>query len=347
MKFGHSADWHFTGYSQDKIDLSSKLPERLSWSYNAAQEMISELLSNYIKTLIISGDSLHNKSIIYTIAQSLLLDIFRNNRDMDFIVLDGNHDKDSKSEIQTSALKSIDNEPNVFRVQGDYEFIDNGKILLVPFSSKMIDIIKEKEADYLISHFGLSEGMLNSGLSIKSNIGLKDLRGKYKTVLLGHYHKPQEIIEESLRVYYVGSIIQRDWGEKGEEKRYLVVDTDNDKIESFPTKGYKKYCQFELNENNYEEVIKEANEMKKLGNFVRLDKVSENVKFDNLSEDILVIDNIEKDITNRGITNAMSMNDKMIKYLEIMETPKEEHEEYLKEGISIIEACSELINNGE
>jgi len=54
----------------------------------------------------------------------------------------------------------------------------------------------------LISHFGLSEGMLNSGMSIISDIGLKDLRGKYELVLLGHYHKPQEIIYILNLAYY-------------------------------------------------------------------------------------------------------------------------------------------------
>ena len=134
----------------------------------------------------------------------------------------GNHDLSGRGKDAVSALKSLDNEPNVMRI-GKTTTI--GDLFLVPYSPDMVTDIKNNKSKYLISHFGLSEGILNSGMSIVSDLSISDLDGRYRYVLLGHYHKPQSIKKATIDLYYVGSPIQIDWGEKNEEKRFLVVDT--------------------------------------------------------------------------------------------------------------------------
>jgi len=340
MKFAYTADWHLSGYTQDKI--INGLPERL-YEKKVVQENIGNYCRlNEIKTIIIGGDLLHNKSIIYSLAQSILLDFFREYKDLNFIVLDGNHDLSGKGSDVVSALKSLDNEPNVRRVSKPTRITDDSglDILIVPYSDNMIDAIKKSSAKYLISHFGLNEGTLNSGVSIISDIGLKDLVGKYQYVLLGHYHKPQEITKDNISVYYSGSITQNDWGEKGEEKRFLIVDTDTDTIESVPTKGYKKYFDLQITEENKTEVIKKARELKEEGHNVKITR-KEAVDIDDINKEFMVVDKVEKDITNRGLSSTMSMRDKLMRYLEVNEIPEDKRDIYLQEALDIVNSVAE------
>jgi len=335
MKFVYSADWHLSGYSQDKM--INKLPERL-YEKKIVQENIGKYcITNNIKTVIVGGDILHNKNIIHSIAQSVMLDFFRSHQMLDFIVLDGNHDLSGKGEDVVSALKSLDNEPNVRRI---YEPTMIKNMFIVPYSDNMIDIIKKNSSKYLISHFGLNEATFNSGVSIVSDISIKDLVGKYRYVLLGHYHKPQEIIKDDIEIYYTGSITQNDWGEKGEEKRFLVVDTETDSIKSVPTIGYKKFFDFQITNENKEDIIKKARQLKEEGHSVKITK-KEEVNLADISEEFVVIDKTEKDITNRGVNSTMSMRDKLSRYVEINGIPEEKRDIYLQEALSIINSLSE------
>ena len=120
------------------------------------------------------------------------------------------------------------------------------EIICVPYSRNVSNQVRLNRSKILISHFGLNEGILNSGMSIVSDLSVKDLIGKYELVLLGHYHKPQEIVQDNFSLYYVGSLIQLDWGEKDDEKRFLVVDSDTLSVSSIPISTYKRHIEIEL-----------------------------------------------------------------------------------------------------
>ncbi len=341
MKIAITADLHLARYGHDVIDPKSNLPERLSSIKNVLNYIATYSLENEINQIAILGDLLHGKSIIYSIAQNILLSFFRSYPDLEFIVIDGNHDLSGKGEDVCSALVSLDNEPNVIRVTSDYMFIESENILLVPYSTNMVDVIKNKSAKYLFSHFGLNEGVLNSGISVISDLSLNDLRSKYQYVILGHYHKPQEIIRDDISCYYCGSPIQLDWGEKHDEKRFLVINTDNDTIESVPFDGYKKFYSFELRKDNYDEVIKKAKELSDQGHHVTISKL-EKIDTKDIQEQFRIVDRTEVDITNRGITSTMSREDKLRSYMDIKQIPENERDSYLKVGLSIIESCQNI-----
>jgi DNA repair exonuclease SbcCD nuclease subunit len=223
MKFLFTADIHLSRYSQDKVLSESNLPERLHSINNTLRQMGQYCRDNDINTFVIGGDIMHSKSIIYSIAQDLMLQFFRDFDDLVFWVIDGNHDLSGKGSDAISSLSALRSIPNVEWVTGKPQ--GDPSQLFVPYSHNVVNDVKNGKSEILISHFGLSEGILNSGISIVSDIKVSDLIGKYKVVLLGHYHKPQEIIRDDIKLYYVGSPIQLDWGEKGDEKRFLVVDT--------------------------------------------------------------------------------------------------------------------------
>ena len=330
MKFIYTADLHFSSYSQDKIDPVTYLPERLSGIYTTFCNIINYGLDNKIETIVIGGDVFHNKSLIHSIAQSRLLDIIRVFKQMKFIVIDGNHDLSSMTGDGVSALKCLDNEQNVKTIHKT-EKIEN--ILCVPWDPRnMFSDIKEGSADYLISHFGLNEATLSSGISIVSDIGLKDVK-HFKHCFLGHYHDGQTVGN----VTYVGNPTQLDWNDKNQEKRFLVIDSNSGNTQSIPTFGYKKHCEFNITAQNKDEVMKQVFTLKAEGHHIKLNK-TDDLDLSEIENDYNVIDKREKDITNRGITSEMSVTDKLNRFLEIKEIPVEKREIYKNIALDIMES---------
>jgi DNA repair exonuclease SbcCD nuclease subunit len=266
MRFLKSGDIHLKAFA---LIFSFKgIPESLYYNMSALDYMVSYAIKREIDKFIFSGDIFHTKSIIHSLAQAMFLDFVRKNKNIHFYILDGNHDMSSKSGDGVSALKCCDNEENVTTIHESKE-IDN--IWCVPWNPKtMYQDIKSGSpngAPYLISHFGLNEGKLNSGISIVSDVGLKDLR-HYTKVFLSHYHAAQEIEN----VLYCGSLIQLDWGEKNEEKRFLEIDTDTNTVISVPSVGYKKYCEFQVTKDNVEQVLVQVEQLKKEGHNIKIRK---------------------------------------------------------------------------
>ena len=340
MKFAFIADIHLSRYGQDKLEDESNLPERLHSISTALREVAEYCISHDIPTIIIGGDILHGKSIIYAIAQNIMIDFFTDyGKVIEFWVIDGNHDLSGKSEDVVSALKSIQSTPSVNWISHDMTWrIGDGDVLLIPYSYNVPQIVKENKAKILISHFGLSEGVLNSGMSIISDISMSNLIGKYELVLLGHYHKPQEIIRDDISLYYVGSLIQLDWGEKGEEKRFLIVDTDTLQVDSIPISHYRKHIEIEVNNDNKDDVLKAAQQAKDDGHHVKV-VMKEKIDLTKFRDDFNIVDKTETDITDRGITSSMSQEDRIRRYLEIKEIPEEDRDEYAKEAFDIIQNC--------
>jgi len=332
------ADIHLSGFSQDKI--VDNLPERLYEKKKVLSNISQYAINNGIKKIIIAGDVLHNKSIIYTVAQDFLISYIKesSSKGLEFIIIDGNHDLSGKGKVVSSALKSLDNFENVTMIHYD-KIMKNEDVLFVPYSVDLPEIIKSNKSKYLISHFGLNEALLNSGISIVSEVGIKDLSGKYRYVILGHYHKPQDIKSGGVELYYTGSITQNDWGEKNEIKRFLVIDTDNDIIESVPIEGYKQHFELSITKETKDEILSKARELKNQGHEVKFQK-SEFFDTDDIEKEFVVIDKTEKDITNRGITSNMSVSEKLERFMDIKKVPSEKREFFKNKGIEIISSCS-------
>lgn len=340
MKFGYIADIHLSRYGQDKVEDETNLPERLHSIKRALYEVAQYCVDNKIDSLIIGGDILHGKSVIYAIAQDIMIDFFNDFKEsLYFYVIDGNHDLSGKGDSVVSALKTLVNTPNVRWIGFSETYhMEQEDILFVPYSYNLPQVIKDHKAKILISHFGLNEGMLNSGLSIVSDVSMKELIGRYNLVLLGHYHKPQEIIRPDMSLYYVGSLIQLDWGEKGDEKRFLVFDSDTMEVESIPITQYKKHIELELTAKNKDDIFKIARQARIDGNHVKV-IMKEAVDFTDVAGEFNVIDKTEQDITDRGITSTMSEMDKMERYLEIKKIPKDQWNRYIKTAKEIVDNC--------
>jgi len=331
MKFVGTADIHLSMYSMDRI--LKGLPERLFYLKTVLINIAEYTISKNINNIVVAGDVFHTKSIIHSLAQSILLDFINNYTSINFHIIDGNHDMSSKSGEGVSALKCLDNCSNV-NMMHDACIIED--ILFLPWNPKtMYQSIKESKESYLVSHFGINEAMLNSGISIVSEIKASDLT-HFKKCFLGHYHLPQNLGN----TFIFGSPIQLDWGEKGEKKRFLVVDTDTNTVESVETDGYKKYIEIDLNSNDIKETLNlydQARELKKQGHEIKFNVITSGVDVSSIKDEFRIIDKVEKDITNRGINTAMSKEDILSRYIEIHEIPESKRDLYLRVGKEIID----------
>ncbi len=336
MKFAFIADLHLSRYGQDKLEDETNLPERLHSIKNALYEVGEYCYENDINTMIIGGDIYHNKSIIYAIAQEIMLNFFEQYQDLEIIVIDGNHDLAGKGTEAISALRPIENCSNIEWITRSPS--GNSDLMYIPYSHDIVQRVKSNTSKILVSHFGLSEGVLNSGMSIISDISISNLVGKYELVLLGHYHKPQEIIRDDIRIYYVGSLIQLDWGEKGEEKRFLVVDTDTLHVDSILISKYRKHIEIEIDSTNIDTALKYAQQAKDDGHHVKI-LMKEKIDMTGIKDDFHIVDKTESDITDRGISSSMTQEDRICRYIEIKEVPETYIDAYAREAFDIIKNC--------
>ena len=319
----HLKMWADTEYDENGISL--KLHEILS----AFESICKYAVDNSIPYVIIAGDVNHLKNSVHYKSFVLFKKILDKYYNLEFVIISGNHDEASKEDIY-SAVQLLDGPKNVKTVVNNPYVLDD--ITFIPWSSDIPHKIQLAEPNkLLISHLGLSEAQFSSGLSMRTSIGTKDLK-KFSLVVLGHYHLPQTVEH----VWYTGSLIQMDRGEKGEEKRFLVVDTDELEVESIPIEGYRKYYEFEItNPKQVKDVQKEVESLKEQGHHITI-KTKIAVKLPEF-EGVNVISDIEEDFQTRGISSGMKLEEQMAKYVEISTTvPDNEKDEYLEVALDAL-----------
>jgi DNA repair exonuclease SbcCD nuclease subunit len=275
MKFIFIGDLHITDYKNDiKIgNISKKL-----YSINEClNEMIQYHRENLPKDspIIFGGDIFDKRNYEYAAALEVFLDILESNKDISFIAITGNHDISDNTDDCYNLLRIFQKYENFKLIDyGKYELLEN--ILLVSYSKDMIGTLRDAYESYgdkaqiLVSHFGVNEAQLSSGLSRIDPIRFSDLAPYFKLILLGHYHKPQEIKIGDSTLYYSGSLIQKDWGERGEEKRFLVVDTETLEVELIPFTKYPKHILLEATIENIENMKEKYKQLVNEGHYVNI-----------------------------------------------------------------------------
>lgn len=341
MKMICIGDIHASGFGDDP--LANNLPERLYYIKKSLEYIMDYGRKNGIEHYVILGDVYHDKTIIYNTSQAMLLDFFKQYEDRTFYIISGNHDLSSTGENQKSAILALGELDNVHcfikpAIINKNQLIQvDTPLFFVPYSGNFLDSIKNfKNIDpdtILFSHIGLNEAVLQSGLSRVDKLKLSDLK-QFKLAILGHYHKPQDFGNDYTHVWYAGSLIPRDWNDKNEKKRFLVVDTITKEVQSVDIDcGVPQYIEIVIPPNSTADFIKSemnrAKIIKSQGNKVRVINRN-NHKLKEENTDIIILEQQQIDVTNRGITVDQSKLDQCKKYMEIKNIPEDEREEYLK-----------------
>ena len=326
MKILFTADIHLQNWNDKKHD-SSGNPLKLIEIINTLKQMASYYREHNLDLFVIGGDLGHLRGIIHARSFLLFKDFIEENPDIQFRIIHGNHDITSRSDNDdTSVISLFDSHVNV-KTYINPEVDDI--ITYLPWSNditkKLHEVLPNK---ILISHVALSEASTSSGLSIRTGVSLKDF-SKFDLVLLGDYHKPQMLEINNTKVYYSGSPIQLTRGEAGEEKRFLVIDSDTLEVKSIPTEGYRKYICLdytkETDVNSFKDNLEQLSvtddylvvktDIKDIPKEIK-DIINENT--------IKLVDQSEDDYEIRGITSSMNITDQCLKWLEIKKIPSVE-----------------------
>ncbi len=213
MKIAVTADVHLTKDTH---------PER----YNALEDILKQMTTENINTLIIAGDLFDKGMQNYAEFESLCSKY----AGIEFHIVPGNHDSEISGSSITNSNVTVYSDPEMKTI-GKTEF------LFMPFMKKTmgqaLGSIKQdlKNNDWVL--VGHSDHLDGSGecesyeKGVYMPISNKDIdMYSPKKVLLGHIHKKKDTV----KLHYPGSPCGLDINETG-TRRFLILDTDDFLVE--------------------------------------------------------------------------------------------------------------------
>lgn len=226
-------DCHFHNWSQFSTVLPSGRNSRLQDAVDAIKQIEEYCEHNKVSTVVQVGDIFHSRTKIdadvyvaaYTAFESL-------SREVDeLIILVGNHDiwgatAKENSLIPFSEFALVVDEPMgytfpVRKAKNKLVVSEHAFGVFNPFTHSVQEVVnKVPGADFGFAHQGINEATVGAfNISVKAALSVNDFPKLKYGWTLGHYHKPQDVNEN---VRYAGSILQNDFGERDENKSFLV-----------------------------------------------------------------------------------------------------------------------------
>lgn len=233
MRIAFLGDIHAHPWSQfATIDPQTGINSRLQITVNLLREL-AYALNQEVDLIIQCGDIWHSRQKIDATTAALTVEALKEFQ-VPFLALVGNHDMwgskatQNSLKILPSNIEVIDT-PRVVSIQ-------NQRIGLHPFTSDAEEFKQwskaQKQLDVFSFHQGISGSTVGAfSVPLAAHLDLTDLPDS-NWAIGGHVHKPQALAE---RVYYAGSLYQTDMGERNENKRILILDTQTQEIASVPT----------------------------------------------------------------------------------------------------------------
>lgn len=229
MKYVVFSDLHLHAFS-DYAKLEGKYNNtRLENQVNALEDVLAYARKESA-TVLFLGDLYHQRGKVATAVYNAGYDMFYKYRDVTVYALEGNHDNVSNSINSDSTLetfKFLDN----FHLISTYDKFSVGDDSFVGVSygeeyEELKNYISSNKATVLLGHLGV-EGSYGAGMSkLDGPFTTGDLKqgSNYELVLLGHYHRRQELVDN---VYYVGNPVAQDFGDSELEKGFYTFDTES------------------------------------------------------------------------------------------------------------------------
>lgn len=220
MKILHFADLHVQDGKLLKLDIFIKTLYNI---YNFA-------IKNNIKDVIFAGDFFdkrHNKRWVY----DSIVEFFITSNKCNWYLGMGNHDLDR----QGHSLE-------LFEILKKFDNFSHIKIINVP---GVIEIANYK---IKVIHGVIKNAILDNGHKTHPDyvdITKEEIEG-YDYVAAGHLHRHQKL-HPDIFGYYSGSPIQLNFGEKNQEKGWVVCDLKNKEIQFIENQDYKKFEEINVN----------------------------------------------------------------------------------------------------
>lgn len=225
-----------------KILLFSDLHARKLYRNLSSEEVLQDIINviheiqviaknNKVEAIIFLGDLFDRKGSVSVELLDRIYKALRPFADNHFIMIQGNHDISGRYSILEpfKELGEAIDYPCVFDLGGK-------KFFAYPHYDG--DYLYE-EADVMIGHLALAEGVLgDTDIKLKKELSIKEIEDFYDLILLGHYHKFQKIREKT---WYIGSALQLSFGEAGQKKYCVILDTDDLSLEWIELTSARQY----------------------------------------------------------------------------------------------------------
>lgn len=228
MKILHCADLHLD--SKMETNLTAEQAKRRRYEIlETFETMVDYAVDHDITLILIAGDMFDTAQTKQKTIKSRVLDKIRNTKELDFLYLQGNHDKDD-------FFKSLEDKPqNLKMFQKEWSHYSYGNIVIsgIEFGNKMNgDIYSE----LLLNEMNYNIVALHGQIAKYGNdtnaeiIPLDALQNKYIDYLaLGHIHEYRyEKLDYRGNYCYPGCLEGRGFDECG-VKGFVVLDTENAK----------------------------------------------------------------------------------------------------------------------
>lgn len=191
-----------------------------------------------IKVVLNGGDVFHKRATLDVTTFNCTYKVLETYKQagIRLIIISGNHDNAINADNSPSSVETFKTFADVITSPLVVPIIDEDsgehiRICCLPWmknkasSLEFIDeCLTHKHCDnILLAHLGLSGASLGSGYVMSDDYSLSELKpNKWKYILLGHYHKPQILHENTI---YGGSPLQNDFGDEGDHHGFWVIDT--------------------------------------------------------------------------------------------------------------------------
>ena len=227
-------------------------------------------------TALFMGDWFDNRSSLNVLTLNYAKDALEKlSRAFDAVIMVvGNHDTyfRERSEINSvEQYKSISNvkvikEPTLLKFK-----YSKKTMLLCPWHWEKSHITTDEQPDYAVGHFEVN-GVYLAGSTVFNSSSAPDTNSiasiAKELVLSGHFHIRKEYPCKNGKLMMVGSPLQLDWGDYGNEKGFYVLTPDTGDLDFIPntiSPVYVKFSWKQLNDGN-----QKINADKVKGNFLKL-----------------------------------------------------------------------------
>lgn len=176
-----------------------------------------------VRDLLFGGDWFHSRRKVSVAVLHVSKDILEQAKSMGIRVhaFPGNHDfslDGASCSITGQPFHEVWEDPGVYNIAGHL-------VGVIPWTEEpdVVQGVCALDADFFAGHLGVSGSLTGpSDFELQGGMEIDDFGGglKNRPVFLGHYHKPQTL--RGTNIHYVGSPLQLSWGERGEDKRFII-----------------------------------------------------------------------------------------------------------------------------
>ena len=349
MKCLFSADIHFHNWSDFATINSDGINSRLADILRVFDQMVAEAKKQDCSHMYLIGDIFHSRTTLDTDLVAVVSKKFQEVSDegIEISILLGNHDI-SASNKDINMLSIFKKYCKIIEKPCKHNFTDTCEFYNLPYIADKIELQKHirrlkelaKDSDcnkILLSHNGLSLASIGpTEFKIEDPVSVNDLGPElFDLCLFGHYHKPQQLADN---VFYVGSPIQHNFGERNDTKSFWIVDTNTMQYELIKTDA-PRFVQC-----SPEKAIEE----KAKGNYVQIEvKDKEEAVFLEKNPELKsfnVIDSVKTEEESKSrmtLEKNTKITDAAEAYIQYKEVEELDHEILLKIAVEALEEADD------